>query len=179
MREEELLTIVRAQEDQIRAQQFEAAYFWDWQGTLLFRKEGEIKRITFSDEEIARMKGTVATHNHPHGWNFSASDPRRAGYGFSGKDVRLACLASLRLLRVVTPTLRYMIKPPPEGWDAAYWEQVIQPSYQRVIFEVRRELWAKVQARQILQARAEVQFRYLTWLRVAAELGLEYSQEDF
>ena len=93
--------------------------------------------------------------------------------------MRLACLASLLFLRVVTPDFRYMMKPPSQGWDGAYWEKSLQPVYQRVYDEVRAELRAKVKARQVLQAAAEIQFRHLTWERVAAELGLGYSQEEY
>ncbi len=175
MTEDELLKIMRAQEDQLRWQRYESSYFWDRQGNLLFRKNGEVDRITFNDEEIIRMRGAAATHNHPHGWNYSVRDPRRAGYTFSKQDMRLACLASLLFLRVVTPRFRYMMKPPAQGWDLVYWETILQPIYQRVYGMMRTELRAKVQGRQVLQAEAEMQFRHLIWERVAAELGLGYS----
>lgn len=179
MNEESLLEIVRKQEEQIRAQRFESAYFWDQQGNLLFTKDGEVDRITFSDEEILRMHSAIATHNHPHGWKYSERDPRRAGYTFSSKDMQLACQASLLLIRVVTPKFRYMMKPSLQGWNKTYGEKSLHPEYQRTYQEVRTEYRAKVQARLILQTEAESLLRHEVWSRVAARLGLVYCREEF
>lgn len=131
MNEQELLQFVRAKEDEIRAQRFESAFFWDWQGNLLLSKDGEPTSVQFTDEEIALVQGAISMHNHPYGWNFSARDPRRAGYSFSEFDVQSACQASLAILRIVTPQFRYMMKPPPQGWGLDYWENVLQLEYQQ------------------------------------------------
>lgn len=135
--------------------------------------------VKFTDEEVVLVKGAASTHNHPQGWKYPERDPRRAGYLFSANDVKSACWASLSLLRVVTPQFRYMMKPPPQGWDDTYWEKVLQPEYQQVYQEVLVELKAQVQARQILLARAESVFRHLVWSRVTARLGLKYVREEF
>lgn len=179
MNEQELLQLVRAKEDEIRAQRFESAYFWDSQGSLLLSKDGEVDRITFSEEEMTLMNGAAATHNHPHGWRYAARDPRRGGHSFSANDVQLACRHSLKLLRVVTPKFRYMMKPPPQGWDHHYWETMLLPTYSRWFDVVKSEWKAKVKARQILQAAAEPLFRHEVWVRVATELGIEYVREEF
>jgi hypothetical protein len=179
MTEQELLQLMRAKEDEIRAHHFESAYFWDAQGNLLLSKDGEVDRITFSDEEMALMNGAIATHNHPHGWRYGARDPRRGGHTFSAKDVQLACRHSLVLLRVVTPKFRYMMKPPPQGWDQRYWDTTLLPKYSWWFDIVKTELKAQVKARQILQNAAEPLFRHQVWGRVATELGIEYVREDF
>lgn len=179
MNEQKLLQLVRAKEDEIRAQRFESAFFWDWQGNLLLHTDGEVDRITFSDKELALMKGTAATHNHPHGWRYAERDPRRGGHSFSAKDVQLACQNSLILLRVVTPKFRYMMKPPPQGWNQNYWETTLLPEYDRLYNEVKVELKARVKMRQILQADAEPLFRHEVWVRVAKRLGVEYAREEF
>jgi hypothetical protein len=179
MTEAELLKIVRAQEDQIRPQRFESAFFWDWKGNLLLAKDGEPTTVKFSDLEMALVQGAVSTHNHPFGWRFSVHDPRRAGYSFSKEDLKSACQVSLALLRIVTPKFRFMMKPPSQGWDTHYWEQVLQPEYDRIYKDVQAELKANVQARRIMQSEAETLFRDLVWTHVSAQLGLVYSREEF
>lgn len=179
MNEKELLQLVRAKEDEIRAQRFESAFFWNRQGNLLLSKDGEVDRITFSDEELALMKGAAATHNHPHGWRFAEHDPRRGGHSFSAKDIQLACQHSLTFLRVITPRFRYMMKPPPPGWNERYWKTTLFPEYSRRYEQVKVELKAKVKTRQILQADAEPLFRHEVWVRVARILRLEYAREEF
>ncbi len=179
MNKKKLLQLVRAKEDEIRAQRFESAFFWDGHGTLVLSKEGEVDRITFSDEELALMTNTIATHNHPHGWRYAERDPRRGGYSFSAKDVQLACQHSLILLRVVTPKFRHMIKPPPQGWNQNYWETTLGPEYSRLYDKVKAKLKAKVNARQILQAEAESLFRHEVLVRVAKRLAIEYTREEF
>ena len=179
MSEDDLLEIVRAQEDRIRSQRFESAYFWDRDGNLLLAKDGEPTTVKFTDEEVTLVKRAVSTHNHPQGWKYVERDPRRAGYSFSENDVQAACQASLFILRIVTPKFRYMIKPPLQGWDDDYWEKVLRPEYQLAYREVMVELKAQVQVRQILQTTAESLFRHLVWSRVTARLGLEYIREEF
>lgn len=179
MNEDDLLEIVRAQEDRIRTQLFESAFFWDWDGNLLLAKNGEPTMVKFSDEEMALVQGAISTHNHPFGWRFSAHDPRRAGYSFSEEDVRAACQSSLTILRIVTPTLRFMMKPPPQGWNRNYWEQVLQPEYQKTFRRMQAGLKVRIQARQILQAEAEAKFRDWVWADVAGKLKLPYLREEF
>ena len=179
MQEKKLLKLMRAKEDQIRAQRFESAFFWDGRGNLLLSKDGDVSRVTFNDQELALMKGAVATHNHPHGWRYSERDGRRGGHSFSAKDVRLACQASLTILRLVTPKFRYMMKPPPQGWDQNYWETTLLPAYSQMFEEVKREFRAQVQARQILQSEAEPLLRHEVWDRLARQFGLQYSREEF
>jgi hypothetical protein len=179
MNEQELLQLVRAKEDEIRAQRFESAFFWDWQGNLLLSKDGEPDLVRFTPQEIALVKGSISTHNHPYGWKFSERDPRRAGYSFSENDVKSACHASLSVLRIVTPQFRFMLKAPSQGWNVDYWETTLKPACQQTQAVVRVYLKAQIQARQILQSDGEALFRHLLWTRVATELGLTYSREEF
>ena len=179
MQEKKLLTLVRAKEDEIRPQRFESAFFWDRQEKLLLSRHGEPTSVKFSADEIALLKGAIATHNHPLGWNYSERDARRAGNSFSENDVRAAGYFSLSILRIVTPKLRYMMKPPPQGWDGAYWEKTLGPTYRRIYAQTWDEFIAKVQARQMLSSVAGTTFGHEVWPRVASQLGLEYDREEF
>ena len=179
MQEKKLLKLMRAKEDEIRAQRFESAFFWDGRGNLLFSRDGELTRVKFTDEERVLLQGSFSTHNHPLGWNYSERDPRRAGNSFSENDVRAACYFSLAILRIVTPQLRYMMKPPPAGWDGEYWEKTLGPTYRRIYQQTMDEFMAKVQARQMLSSVAGTTFSHEVWSRVAAQLGLNYTREEF
>lgn len=179
MNEKNLLQLVRAKEDEIRVQRFESAFFWDRQGNLLFSRDGELTKVNFAEEERVLLQGLVSTHNHPLGWNYSERDPRRAGNSFSENDVRSACYFSLSILRIVTPQLRYMMKPPPEGWDGEYWEKTLGPTYRRVYKQTMDEFMTKVKARQMLSSVAGATFGHEVWSRVAAQLGLKYTREGF
>lgn len=179
MSEDDLLKIVRAQEDKIRPQRFESAFFWDRQGNLLLRKDGEPTSVRFSAAEITLVKGAIATHNHPLGWNYSASDPRRAGNSFSENDARSACYLSLSILRIVTPKFRYMMRPPLSGWDGDYWEKILGSQFQQLYAQAWDEFKAKVQARQMLSSVAGTTFQHEVWCRVAAVSGVRYEREEF
>ncbi len=179
MQEKKLLKLMRTKEDGIRAQRFESAFFWDRQGSLILSRDGELTRVKFTDEERVLLQGSFSTHNHPLGWNYSERDPRRAGNSFSENDVRAACYFSLAILRIVTPQLRYMMKPPPEGWDGDYWEKILRPTYCRIYQQTWDEFMAKVKARQMLSSVAGTTFLQEVWSRVAAQLGLKYSREEF
>lgn len=43
-------------------------------GTELFNKPGDVSNVTFTSDEIAKMKGCILTHNHPNRTPFSPED---------------------------------------------------------------------------------------------------------
>lgn len=58
------------------------------------------------------MHGRIVSHNHPDGWHYPETDPRRGGAGFSVMDVRLMADWGLVETRVVTPGYPYGLRPP-------------------------------------------------------------------
>lgn len=179
MSEAELLQLVRAKEDEIRAQRFESAFFWDAQGNLLLHRDGERTTVKFTSNEQSLLSGAISTHNHPLGWSVGEHDPRRAGNSFSENDVRTACYLSLSILRIVTPKLRFMMKPSPQGWNAKYWEKTLKPQYDQIYAQTWREFITKVQARQMLSSIAGTTFQHEVWSRIATTTGIEYAREEF
>jgi hypothetical protein len=169
---------VREQEAAIRLQNFESAFAWDVRGTLILAKSGEQYKIIFTDDEITRMAGAVLTHNHPRGLEFSDTDPRSFGNSFSIADMNLACVACLSELRVVTPRLRFSLKPPPTGWNEEYWENTLNPVYLKHRSAVSQELPNAVRAGTMTLADAEARHFHEICLRVAVELALPYLREE-
>lgn len=169
---------VREVEEVIRRQQYESAFAWNSEGRLVLAKEGTRGSVSFEDAEIAVLKGTTFTHNHPRGLEFAEDDPRSFGNSFSIQDLRLACFAELAELRVVTPRLRFFIKPPATGWNFDYWLTIMEPAYLRHKAAVSRELREAFASRIMTLAQADAVHFDRICSRVAYELGLEYSREE-
>ena len=63
------------------------------------------------------------------------------------------------------------------GWDTAYFEAIVGPSFDRHARIVRVELLRAIRTRHITTAEAEARFLDEVWTRVAREAGLEYRWE--
>lgn len=168
---------IREQEDQIRLQPIEIAIAWDAEGTQVLKKVGEQHRIVFTDDELALLQGTVFTHNHPSGLAYLDNDPRSFGNSLSLSDVRLACYASLAEMRVVTPKLRFSLKPPAEGWNSDYWQSVLEPVYWKYKRSVSQEMIDAIQTGRMPQPMAEAIHFHEICRRTAVEVGLRYIRE--
>lgn len=175
MQEDKLLQIVRKQEDLIRFQRLESAFFWNAEGHVLLSRTGKAHQVVFTRQELKAINAVIATHNHPSGMNYAPHDPRYASNAFSLSDIKLACLTELQEVRVVTPKHRYSLKPASSGWDLAYFEGILRPEFEQTFLAVRRQLIEKVQARKILSAEAGMRLLHEVWTRVAQTLGLEYA----
>jgi len=57
---------------------YETALVTRRDGTVIFEKEGLFDNIRFTPDELARMKDSIATHNHPSGGTFSVDDVKAA-----------------------------------------------------------------------------------------------------
>jgi hypothetical protein len=76
-------------EASIYAQTWETAVVLDSSGKVLLRKSGDERSVTFTPEEVEKLRGGVLTHNHP------------SSSSFSDDDVQLAVLKGLREIRAV------------------------------------------------------------------------------
>lgn len=85
----------------------------------MWRKVGSAASVGFNAEEFARMAGNVLTHNHPGGWDYAGTDPRRAGNSFSFDDVDLFVRARLAELRAISPRYIHTLKPPAAQHDTS------------------------------------------------------------
>lgn len=168
----------REREDQIRLLPIETAFAWNIEGQEVLTKHGNAQSISFTDDEIVLLRGTIFTHNHPSGLKFPKSGPRSFGNSFSLADIRLACDVALTELRAVTLKLRFSLKPPPAGWDSQYWQQVLEPIYLKRKFGVTQELLAAIKTGKLLKSVAESRHFHQICQRVAAEAGPYYQREE-
>ena len=60
---------------------YETAILYDNDGNIILKKKGEKSRVSFTKQEINKMKGGILTHNHPNGSTFSPSDINMLRYG--------------------------------------------------------------------------------------------------
>src|SRR5713226_9485735 len=98
---------VTALENPIATAPVERAVVFDEAGAVLVDKEGEHAAVSFTPEEVERMRGAaVFTHNHPGGTSFSLP------------DILMAKRLNIQHMRVVTERALYMLGAPAAGWPA-------------------------------------------------------------
>lgn len=154
----------------------EEAVVFDETGAQLLRKIGEDYGVSFTDEDLAAMRGGYLTHNHPRGWDHPEDDPRRIGNSFSPADLHLACSVELSEIRAVTPIHRYSIKPPAGGWNQRYWNNTLSDAYGRADDAVRQRNTTAVRQGEMTDEEAEAHHFHQVWTQVAEELGLTYER---
>lgn len=169
---QDLNTTIREAEDEIREQKYETGIFWSPGGDLLLRKDGVKNAVTFTDEEVAQVRGAYMTHNHPGGHDFPASDPRHVGNSFSPDDVLFASTANLSEIRAITPVHRYRMQAGPGGWDELYLQGVRENG------NVRYE-WGRAIARgEMPIEQAEAHHWHEVWSRASKAVNALYEQVE-
>ncbi len=105
-------------EDDIRLnKKFETGVAFNRNGKIVVDKRGKATSVSFTENEIKKMKDTILTHNHPRGWGYKETDMQRIGNSFSQADLRLAIYADVAEIRAVTPNYTFSLKRPEKGWD--------------------------------------------------------------
>lgn len=168
---------IREAEDEIKFLDYEMAFVWENEGHLLFKKKGGEYEVTFTEEEVLSMKGSILTHNHPYAMKFPEADPRSFGHSFSEDDIFLACRAELSEIRAVTRKLRFSMKPSSSGWSRLYWTATVLPKFEHHYDIVWAELNRAFDSGTITSAEAHVRVLHETWLRVSEELDMTYLRE--
>ena len=103
-------------ESQIMTHPVEMGYAFGQDGSLVWTKEGEPRRLPLTEDEFAQLKGTVFTHNHPLHIMQVAEDEKYRFYevpyrGLSLEDIYFACENQLAEVRVVDPEYVYSLLP--------------------------------------------------------------------
>jgi hypothetical protein len=156
---------VRTREEAIRHDAVESLYAFDVDGTAVFTKVGGRHDIALSLFEIARLQNTVLTHNHPSSLSLSLD------------DVRVAMLGDLFEVRAVTAHWRFILRRPDPGWDFQMFRRQLEPAYRRLEEEVLRELLLAINDGRMTEGEAQASHRHEVWIRLGAELGLQYWRE--
>ena len=172
-KEKDLNTTLRRLEEEIVNQRYETTIVLDENGNIILRKDGDDKSVPFTDEEVAKMKGMILTHNHPRGWTFPEDDPRHAGNGFSPDDIHIAALGGIKELRAISPGYIYSLKPGKNGWLKPLDSWNI---YQEISNQVRREFENKILAGEMKLSQAEAIHWHEVSTRFAKLYGLEYNR---
>lgn len=106
---------IRDVEQGIRYGSKETGVLLNPQGDVIFRKGGKERQVSFTRDEVAKMKDNVITHNHPT--SMTAKGAYRLGSPFSMDDMSLAVRADVREIRAVSPHgYTYSMKRPKGGW---------------------------------------------------------------
>lgn len=170
--------ILREREDTIRNQRFETAIAWDADGKEVLVKDGQQYSVDFTEQEAAKLKGTVFTHNHPRGLDYPANDPRAMGNSFSIEDIFFASKWEIGEIRAVTPKQRFSMKPPDGGWNKDYLANTLRPSVLAHHANIRVEYLERIARGIMTPEEAEARHYHELWTRVSSELGLHYTREE-
>ena len=115
--ERKLYNKITNTENEIRLNKsFETGVLFDRNGNVVIDKRGAKYSVAFTDEECAKMKDCVFTHNHPRGWQEPEKSLGRIGNSFSPADMYLAIAHNVSEMRAVTPNYTFAMKRPEEGW---------------------------------------------------------------
>ena len=91
--------MMKAAEKNIKNNKAETAVLLDNQGNILFSESQGIKnQVTFTNEQVAMMKGANLTHNHPSSGTFS------------NEDVELLVKKELRTIRATSELRTYQLR---------------------------------------------------------------------
>lgn len=163
-------------EETIRHNRHETAVAYDSKGNLLLNKKGDSRAVRFTNGEIARLKDSVFTHNHPSA--LGRTGVMAIGTSFSHQDLTFAVHANVKEMRAVTPTYTFSVKRPETGWGAS--PQQVRAAYGRAEKKVRREMdkyLDRVGRTKTSYDRANVSYYNQINKRVAAEFGWKYSHK--
>jgi len=152
-------------EERIRHNPTESLYALDAAGAVVFTKAGGQRDIALDLLEVARLRATVLTHNHP------------GGNALSLDDLQVATIGDLQQIRAVTADWRFIMQRPAGGWDLTFFRRRLAPAYRRHWETVLRELLLAVNDGQLSEEAAAALHLHETWMRVARELGVEYRRE--
>jgi len=138
------------------------------------RIRGERAIIQFTDEQLRSMHGRILSHNHPDGWRYPETDPRRPGAGFSDYDARMLADWGLAEIRAITPAYLYRLRPPAD--PASHWSLARRPGLSRML-SIGHSIWLtdnlRILSRLARLCRKSTAYRSITrpcydWRRIGA-----------
>jgi SPP1 gp7 family putative phage head morphogenesis protein len=131
-------TPLEATERRIMLNKTESAHIFTNEDTLLFSRKGTRTEVAFSGADVAQMKDTILTHNHPLGTAFSYADIQLA---FSGDLTEIRAIG-----RAADGTdVLYRLRRPAAGWSSDELPHIVA-AYKTVWRRLEAEARADVQA---------------------------------
>ena len=162
-------------ENEIRLNKsFETGVLFDKNGNVVIDKRGAKYSVEFTDEECAKMKDCIFTHNHPRGWQEPEKSLGRIGNSFSPADMYLAIAHNVSEMRAVTPNYTFAMKRPEEGWGITIskFEKLVN----RENNKLRAEFTARINNNTLSPTMASVVHYHILWKRISEKMGWSYTK---
>ena len=173
--ERKLYNKITNTENEIRLNKsFETGVLFDRNGNVVIDKRGAKYSVAFTDEECAKMKDGVFTHNHPRGWQEPEKSLGRIGNSFSPADMYLAIAHNVSEMRAVTPNYTFAMKRPEEGWGITIskFEKLVN----RENNKLRAEFTARINNNTLSPTMASVVHYHILWKRISEKMGWNYTK---
>ena len=173
--ERKLYNKITNTENEIRLNKsFETGVLFDKNGNVVIDKRGAKYSVEFTDEECAKMKDCVFTHNHPRGWQEPEKSLGRIGNSFSPADMYLAIAHNVSEMRAVTPNYTFAMKRPEEGWGITIskFEKLVN----RENNKLRVEFTARINNNTLSPTMASVVHYHILWKRISEKMGWSYTK---
>jgi hypothetical protein len=152
---------IRVYEDTIRQQPWETGTAFNDKGDLVFTKDGLEDVVNFTKEEGESFEGLRFTHNHPK------------GSGFSPQDLKFACKAKMKEMRVISKTdgVRYVISMADgSNFTDELWEEQLWSAYGHYDTEIHIEFRTKINSGEMTIAQANKEHFRELWARVTKDI---------
>ena len=173
--ERKLYNKITNTENEIRLNKsFETGVLFDKNGNVVIDKRGAKYSVEFTDEECAKMKDCIFTHNHPRGWQEPEKSLGRIGNSFSPADMYLAIAHNVSEMRAVTPNYTFAMKRPEEGWGITIskFEKLVN----RENNKLRVEFTARINNNTLSPTMASVVHYHILWKRISEKMGWNYTK---
>jgi hypothetical protein len=173
--ERKLYNKITNTENEIRLNKsFETGVLFDRNGNVVIDKRGAKYSVAFTDEECAKMKDCVFTHNHPRGWQEPEKSLGRIGNSFSPADMYLAIAHNVSEMRAVTPNYTFAMKRPEEEWGITIskFEKLVN----RENNKLRAEFTARINNNTLSPTMASVVHYHILWKRISEKMGWNYTK---
>ena len=162
-----LVQAIKETEAQLIKRKTEKVVVFDDDGTIVFEKEGNEKRVSFSVDELRLFEDKIFTHNHPRGSSFSMD------------DVHLATYWNFKGIRACGSQYRYYLNRPASGWSREMWEKKIKPLAEKINNDVFQQFSELINKGELTVEEANYRHWHEVWSRVAKEVGLDYGREEW
>jgi hypothetical protein len=173
--ERKLYNKITNTENEIRLNKsFETGVLFDKNGNVVIDKRGAKYSVEFTDEECAKMKDCIFTHNHPRGWQEPEKSLGRIGNSFGPADMYLAIAHNVSEMRAVTPNYTFAMKRPEEGWGITIskFEKLVN----RENNKLRAEFTARINNNTLSPTMASVVHYHILWKRISEKMGWSYTK---
>ena len=160
----------------LRLRRTESAYGFDpATGKKIWERHTDGMEVPLTPADRQRLRGMIFTHNHPRGWNYPESDPRRDGSSFSPDDVYSAAVSGMAELRAVTP--RYVFSMLPRNHGAWPTPDRIEPMVNLVADRRDREQTLAHLQGMIDPLQSSAEDLHAIWTELAPLMELRYQRE--